>query len=85
MACTNCQTEVVAALLEAKADLRSTSETGQTCLHKAASVGKFELLKMITDAAAAKSPDVLDEVSRLLDEVGRRFSDRNKLVRLKFF
>ena len=74
----------MAALLEAKADLRSTSETGQTCLHKAASVGKFELLKMITDAAAAKSPDVLDEVSRLLDEVGR-FSDPNKLVRfLKF-
>ena len=65
VACTNCQTNIAEALIEANADLRSTSETGQTCLHKAASVGKFDLVKMITDAALAISPDVLAEVSRL--------------------
>jgi hypothetical protein len=39
-----------------------TGENGQTCLHKAATVGNFDLVKMITDAAAAQGPEFLQKV-----------------------
>jgi hypothetical protein len=45
-----------------------TGENGQTCLHKAATVGNFDLVKMITDAAAAQGPEFLQKVSLLIEE-----------------
>ncbi len=51
LACTYGMVEVARILLEQGADILVSGEKKQTALHKAASVGNFTLVEMVTDAA----------------------------------
>ena len=56
---------VAEALINAKGDLQSVGEKGQSCLHKAASIGNIELVKLITNAAKEKNQ--LEQVMKHFD------------------
>ncbi len=71
LACCHGQVIVAEALINQKADLLSVGENGQTCLHKAATTGNIELVRLITSAAKEKNQ---------LEQVKKHFHMKSKLL-----